>query len=388
MKSLLIVAPYSTLPTDKFVNRFSYLARYFADNDYRTTFVTSTFSHFEKSFRDACSTERHPNLEVVLVDEPGYPKNVGLQRLHSIRQFRKNFRRHFPSLEDYDIVYSAYPTIGHNIDILQRIDRTRTALIVDIQDIWPESFSSVVPAIAKVPPRLLPFARAADRVYSGADGLIAVSRTYLARGREANEHCSSLVAYLGSEFEMVETRPMRLDAIQLFYIGTLSYSYDIATVVVAVNRLVTAGWKIELNIFGTGPDLGRLKGLEHRGTCFHGTVPYRELEARLREQHVAVNPIRSGAGQTITNKLCDYLALGCPLLNSQKGWEVDDVLANVHHHNYLAGNVESAMAAIVSLAEDPRLYDEWICNSAFSRDRIVEDIARFVDELRPSRVSA
>ena len=310
MKRLLIVAPYSTLPSDKFVNRFSYLAKHFAEKGNRTTFVTSRFSHFEKSFREPSPESHHPNLEVVLIDEPGYSAHVGLQRIRSIRQFRKNFRDRFPSFDEYDLVYSAYPTIGHNIDILQRIDRARTSLIVDIQDVWPEAFSSVVPAIGNLPRRMLPLAGAADRVYTGADGLIAVSRTYLNRGTEVNDRCRSMVAYLGSEFEMVNTRPPRLDTVRLFYIGTLSHSYDIATIVTAVHRLVAAGRRIEFNVFGAGPDLARLRNLEHSGTRFHGAVPYRELEARLREQHVAVNPIRGNAGQTITNKLCDYLALG------------------------------------------------------------------------------
>jgi glycosyltransferase involved in cell wall biosynthesis len=387
MKSILIVAPYSTLPSDKFVNRFSYLAKHFAATGYRTTFVTSTFSHFEKSFRAAPATD-HPNLEVVLIEEPGYSAHVGLRRVRSIRQFRKNFRDRFASFDGYDVVYSAYPTIGHNIDILDRIDRTRTSLIVDIQDVWPESFSSVVPAIRNVPPRLLPLGRSADRVYSGADGLIAVSETYLARGTEVNRRCRSMVAYLGSEFAMANTLPPRLDMVRLCYIGTLSHSYDIATVVTAVDRLVAGGRNIEFNVFGAGPDLARLSSLAHRGTRFHGAVPYRALEERLREQHVAVNPICGNAGQTITNKLCDYLALGCPILNSQRGWEVEGVLAGIGHRNYQAGSVESAMAAIVALAEDPRLHDEWTCNPAFSRSRIVEDIATFVADLRPARAAA
>lgn len=387
MKSLLIVAPYSTLPSDKFVNRFSHLAKHFANMGYRTTFVTSTFSHFEKSFRDAPAAD-HPNLEVVLVDEPGYSAHVGLRRVLSIRQFRNNFRDRFPSFDAYDLVYSAYPTIGHNIDILDRIDRTRTSLVVDIQDVWPESFSSVLPVIGHVPPRMLPLASAADRVYSGADGLIAVSRTYLDRGTAVNSRCRSMVAYLGSEFEMRNTRPTRGDAMRLFYIGTLSHSYDIATIVTAVDRLVASGRNIEFNVFGAGPDLTRLSSLAHRGTRFHGAVPYRELETRLREQHVAVNPICGNAGQTITNKLCDYLALGCPILNSQRGWEVEDVLAVIGHRNYRAGKVESAIAAIVALAEDPRLHDEWVCKPAFSRGRIAQDIAGFLNELRPERAAA
>ncbi|MCH8795258.1 hypothetical protein I5266_12550, partial [Neisseria gonorrhoeae] len=73
-------------------------------------------------------------------------------------------------------------------------------LIVDVQDVWPESFSSVVPFLKKIPHNLLPFASRANRAYRYADALVAVSQTYLDRAKEANPNVPGEVIYIGADF--------------------------------------------------------------------------------------------------------------------------------------------------------------------------------------------
>ena len=175
--NILIVAPYASLPTDKLVNRFSSLAKKFSQRGHKTTFVTSSFSHYDKDHRDLSSQKAFNNLDIILIDEPGYRSHVGLKRLISIRTFRRNFQRKFRQLDDFDVVYSAYPTIGHNLYLAHAINRKMTSFVVDVQDVWPESFSSVVPAVRKIPTHWLPFSRSANKVYSSASALIAVSQT-------------------------------------------------------------------------------------------------------------------------------------------------------------------------------------------------------------------
>jgi len=378
---ILLVAPYASLPTDKLVNRFSFLSKKFAERGHETTFVTSDFSHHEKIHRDLNPQKTHENLEVVLIHEPGYRSHVGLKRVMSMRAFRRNFEAKFRRFDDYDVVYSAYPTIGHNIYLSESINRSKTAFVVDVQDVWPESFSSVFPMLRKVSPQWLPFSRSANKVYSSASALIAVSKTYLERAATVNRDVPTLSAYLGSEFEVVNNVPSKDGPTKLAYIGTLSYSYDIETVIRAVHELKTAGRDIEFNIFGDGPDAERLKALPHTGTNFRGMIAYKSLEAKLREQHVAVNAIKSNARQSITNKLCDYFFLGCPILNTQNDAEVVQLVSNVLHRNYQAGDVRSAMDAIGSIADDRDLHRTWKCNPTFSRDAIAEEIVSFVESL-------
>lgn len=379
MKKILIAAPYSSLPSDNFVNRFAHLAMRCAQRGHATTLATGRFCHRAKDFHKLDPEFHCENLDVVLIDNRAYRSHIGWTRVQSLRDFRRNFDARFANLDEFDIIYSAYPAIGHNVSIARRRNADKTPFIVDIQDVWPESFSSVVPFVKNVPHNLLPFSGAANLVYGAADGLVAVSQTYLNRATEVNRRAKTLVAYLGSEFDTDPTVPVRDGHFRLFYIGTLSYSYDIDTVIRAVDQLAAAGREVEFHIFGGGPDMDRLRSLGGKSTIFRGFLPYKAMEAELRKQHAAVNAIRAKAPQSVTNKLCDYLALGCPVLNSQVGDEERALISHVVHQHYRAGDVGGAVAAITKLMDDPATFHHWRANPLFSRAAISDDIIDFIE---------
>ncbi|MEQ5789328.1 glycosyltransferase [Erythrobacter sp. NFXS35] len=378
---ILIVAPYSAIPLGSYVNRFSHLAEKCALRGHETTFVTSRFSHSMKKFHECEAARSVENLEVALIDCRAYRSHVGIGRILNLIDFHRNFDIRFSDIDEFDLVYSAYPPIGHGISIARRRNPEKTKFLVDVQDVWPESFSSVLPSLQRIPSGLLPFSGAANRVYRAADGLLAVSQTYLDRARSVNHDAKSLLAYIGTEFNMIDTVPNQGETVRLFYIGTLSYSYDIETVIKAVHELQSKGLPVELNIFGEGPDRTRLQSLPHSGTTFHGLLPYQAMEAELRFQHIAVNAIRAKAPQSVTNKLCDYLGLGCPLLNSQQGEEVKGLLSKRVHRNYRAGDVNSACAAISEMIESPETRAVWKADPTFSRNVISETIIDFIETL-------
>jgi len=192
--NITIVAPYCSLPSEPYFNRFWYLAELLSQS-HDVLLITSRFRHYDKSFRrheDArnASAER---LKVILLDEPGYGKNVSLARLASHRTFVKNFERLLEGCRphEWDIVYSAYPLMATNLLLGRHKARLDYKLIIDVQDVWPESFSSVVPFLKKIPHNLLPFADRADCAYRCADALVAVSQTYLGRARAARRGAAS-----------------------------------------------------------------------------------------------------------------------------------------------------------------------------------------------------
>ena len=124
-----------------------------------------------------------------------------------------------------------------------------------MQDVWPESFSSVVPFLKKVPHNLLPFASRANQAYRYADALVAVSQTYLDRAKEANPNVPGEVVYIGADFPKLDAAPAKDfgdDKTRFFYLGTLSYSYDVETVCKGVRKLLDAGENVELHIMGGG----------------------------------------------------------------------------------------------------------------------------------------
>lgn len=384
--NITIVAPYCSLPSEPYFNRFWYLAERLSQS-HDVLLITSRFRHYDKSFRrheDAAATS-NGRLRVKLLDEPGYRKNVSLARVASHRVFVRNLARwlHSPQAAEQDIVYSAYPLMATNLLLGKHKARLGYKLIVDVQDVWPESFSSVVPFLKKVPHKLLPFASRANRAYRCADALVAVSQTYLDRAKEANPNVPGEAVYIGTDFAAIAPPPrFRSKTTRLFYLGTLSYSYDVETVCKGVRKLLDDGENVELHIMGGGPDLEKLKQYENRAIKFYGYLPYSEMMSIAKGCDIAVNAIHSHAMQSVTNKLSDYMALQKPILNSQVNDEVAEVLTLLPHANYRSGDVDGFVQAakdILKRKNDPVQSEEIV--RRFKRDVAYQKIVNLIERL-------
>lgn len=386
--NITIVAPYCSLPSEPYFNRFWYLAERLSQS-HDVLLITSRFRHYDKSFRrheDAAATS-NGRLHVKLLDEPGYRKNVSLARVASHRVFIRNLARwlHSPQAAEQDIVYSAYPLMATNLLLGRHKARLGYKLIIDVQDVWPESFSSVIPFLKKIPHRLLPFARRADRAYRCADALVAVSQTYLDRAKEANPDVPAEAVCIGADFAAIASAPAKdfgNSTTRFFYFGTLSHSYDVDTACRGIQKLLDSGKNVELHIMGGGPDLEKLKQHENRAIKFYGYLPYADMISIAKGCDIAVNAIHSHAMQSVTNKLSDYMALQKPILNSQTNADVLGLLNLLPHENYRSGDVDSFVQAakdILKRKNDPVQSDEIV--RRFRRDISYRKIVNLIERL-------
>ncbi|HGH0167242.1 TPA: glucosaminyl-a1,3-N,N'-diacetylbacillosaminyl-a1-diphospho-di-trans,octa-cis-undecaprenol synthase PglH, partial [Neisseria meningitidis] len=234
----------------------------------------------------------------------------------------------------------------------------------------------------KVPHKLLPFASRANRAYRCADALVAVSQTYLDRAKEANPNVPGEAVYIGTDFAAIAPPRFRSKTTRLFYLGTLSYSYDVETVCKGVRKLLDDGENVELHIMGGGPDLEKLKQYENRAIKFYGYLPYSEMMSIAKGCDIAVNAIHSHAMQSVTNKLSDYMALQKPILNSQTNAEVLSLLNLLPHENYRSGDVDSFVQAakdILKRKNDPVQSDEIV--RRFRRDISYRKIVNLIERL-------
>lgn len=380
MKKLLIVAPFCSLPGEPHFNRFLYLAGLFSEK-FNVTLITSSFRHFDKVQRERIDYS-DCNFNVVLIDEPGYKGNVSFSRVFSHYVFCKNFNKWFSENNDFEIVYSAYPLIETNKIISSWRRSKKFHFIVDVQDVWPESITSFFPLARFLPCEWLPFSKKANSVYMSADAVVAVSRTYLGRAMRFSTPKYAEVVYIGSDCRAIDAAQPKFfigDFVRLFYLGALSHSYDLETVVKGMAVLQGRGHAVELHILGGGPAEIKLKRLAKGNVFFHGFLPYSEMVSFALGCHVAINPIKTFAAQTVTNKLSDYLSLGMPILNSQRGSEVLELLSGVMGENYQAGSVRSFVSAVEKLL--PHARSARIPNTSFDREVSYKKIVRLVEEV-------
>lgn len=373
---ILIVAPYTTFPPEGLPNRFSTLANKLHSRGHIVELVTSDFIHHSKDKRFHKNV-REEKYSVTLISTPIYNRNFSLARFFSIYKFTKNFKDTFRSFEKYDVVYASYPMVGTCYHIAKSIAKPR--LIVDIQDLWPEAIWKNFSLFKWAKFVFYPIQRMKRVIFARADFVISVSRTYLESYKEAIKTDRNYVCYLGSDLSFQKTKEAKWP-IRLFYFGTISHSYDIETICQAICILREKTIDYEFHIFGDGPERIKIERKNYEGTHFHGFVPYNKLENHLSKMDAAVNAIKSGAAQSITNKLSDYLSIGSPILNSQQSSEIDEILSNHKTVSYKAGDVADLVDRLSSVSNQKILLSGWMSDRRFNREEQIAQICTIIEK--------
>ena len=166
---------------------------------------------------------------------------------------------------------------------------------------------------------------------------------------------------------------------KLVYIGNMSRSYDLATVIAAVKSAPG----VELDLAGTGPDEPKLRALAGDGPAvrFHGYVAAADLAPLLAAADAAVVPMFPDSMVAVPGKFCEYARAGKPIVNSLRG-ETAALLAEYRCGvPYDAGDVGSFRRALAALAAaDPqtladgarRMYED-----VFSASKVYPELVRF-----------
>jgi glycosyltransferase involved in cell wall biosynthesis len=351
---ILIIAPYCRMPNEGNESRFWKIAKMHVALGNNVTIVTSNFKHREKEHREKY-TFASEGLEVKYIYESGYQKNISLKRMfsHTIfligltlwltRETRQNLK--------YDVVHIAVPFITA-IWIVKRFGKKISRKIVaDIQDVWPEAFG-----VSKIN-FFLPTAflkKYNKKLYDMCDGVIGVSKTYINNLSLSNKSVPTEAVYLGVSDIRIFKRESNYvqanvndDVIRFFYIGTIGSSYDLETVVRFFSAFTKIGDReIELHLFGSGPMEDYLKKISSNSVHYHGYLKWTEMMEKVNEFHIALNCIRSNGGQSITNKIADYILLDKPILSSQILPELDELLSAGPYVKYEAGNRDSLLEGV------------------------------------------
>lgn len=383
---ILVVAPYISFPCESGSNRFIFLVN-LLKSKYDVTLVTSSFHHKSKTVRNF-----NPVIEgvkVVLIDEPGYSKNIDLKRINSHYIFCKNFVNFLDkNIFQYDLVYSAYPLIKTNYILGQLKNKYNFKFIIDVQDVWPEAITGAIPILSSTLGSYLlkPVSYYANRTYSYADALIAVSKTYLNRANVNHlpEDLAKAV-YIGANGVPLINYQNNNDKVRAVYLGTLGESYDLETIIRAA---AICRDNAEFIIVGTGPKEDYLKKLNQQlggYVKFLGSLKYSDAIEVVKSSDIALNAIKDSAQQSITNKLSDYFYCNKPIFSSQTNKEVMELLSRGGGINYLAGDYEELARLVLSTNKDQlqRMSEvnRLIYKESFYRPESYKAILQLIEEL-------
>lgn len=346
-----IVNPFDNLPPEGLrPQRYWLMARAFAQAGHKVVYWSADFSHAYKRARDvAALAGRHEGFELRLVHEPPYPKNICLRRLWSHWRFARNWlaavRAEVKGLKEQgpDVLIVSSPPLALGAAARAFCRCTGAKLVIDIQDAWPETFQRVVPRFL-----LLPLTRLARRNYRAADAITAVSRRYLDLARAYGATCPQHLCYHGIARSPNSPTPNsptpNSPTTRLAYIGNMSLSYDLATVVAVVRDRTD----LSLDLAGAGPDEAALKA--QAADCdrirFHGYLDENALRELLLQSDAGIIPMFPESQVGIPGKLADYAAAGLPVVSSLLGETLDLLVRYRAGVPYVAGDRDSFSEAV------------------------------------------
>lgn len=346
-------------------DRFLYLANILS-KEHNVEVVTSDFFHTEKKKRN-CSVNF--NFKITFLTEPVYKRNVCLKRFFSHYIWGKNVGKYLKKISKPDVIYCAIPSLTAAYYTAKFCKKNKIKYVIDIQDLWPEAFQMIfrIPIVSSI--IFLPFRLLANKIYSYADSICAVSQTYAERGLSVNTKCkNSLSVFLGTNLQSFHENVIKNEScvnkndnsFKIAYCGTLGSSYNLPIVFDALYLLKQENLEPLFIIMGSGPRENEFKEYAANlniNTKFLGRLSYDKMCAVVSSCNIAVNPIAKNAAQSIINKHADYAASGLPVINTQTCKEYRDLISN-YNMGRNCENANDIAFVIKELMNNPYLCKE------------------------------
>ena len=387
--SIWLVNPFDDLPGEGVpALRYWSLARGLAARGHDVTWWSATWSHRRKATRSVPpGLHEAEGFRVRLVAVRPYEKNVSLARLASHRDFGATFERLADEsiasgqFERPDIIVASLPPLESAEAAIRVARRVDAVGVVDVQDLWPETFARLIPGPAFLRKPLASLLlrgmeRRRQAVLAAADAVSTTTRTFADvvfpqvpadRPRHVC-HVGTLVQEFPTIGRYVDAVPLAGDQaapaatfepLQCIYAGSLGSGQDLDALVSAARSLSAAGTRTVLHVAGTGPFEASLRSAAGslRGSCemqVHGLLDrtgYMRLLSRCEVGLVLVKPDSLVA---VPNKACDYAAASLALVNSLPGELNRLIETHAAGVSYTAGDGGSLARAITGLANDRR----------------------------------
>lgn len=368
---LLIISNYWHFPSEKTSSRYHSIAEMAVEDGIDVEVITSTFYHTKKKHRDI-NNKYDCNYKYTLVSEPAYKKNISIKRIMAHYSFKNNVIHYLKKRKKPDVIYLFVPPTGLGKSIVKYAKKHNIRIVIDILDLWPEAFYMFIPKHLSF--ALFPMKKQADYIYKNADNIVAVSKNYLNRAKQLNNNnCNGKAVYIGIDLDVFDNIAKKAiiksnNHIKLAYIGMLGHSYDLISVMDAINELRKSEFNnLEFIVMGDGPLKEKFEKYAQSmnlPVTFKGRVSYEEMINELINCDIAINVLNKQSAQSIINKHADYLAAGLPIINVQPDMEFNNLLTSYNAGiGYCSCCITDIANAIKTLSNDEQLRKEMKLNS-------------------------
>jgi len=421
--SIWIVNPFDDIPGEGLPPlRYWSLARVLAGRGHEVVWWSADWSHRRKESRTPPrGLEEEEGFAVRLVAVRPYRKNISLGRLRSHRDFGRSFERIATELvaagrlDRPDVILASLPPLEGPEAATRLARRLDATLVVDVMDVWPDTFARLLPGPEWLRKTLSPLflGRLTARrraIVDAADALSSCAESYFAQIPEATVgdrprhvcHLGAWVAEFPPPPRVIHHVPSgeagagpasgTARPLACVYAGSLEAGQDLDTLLAAVRQLSAESVPATIHVAGMGrlePAL-RAAAEASSGSCrlkMHGLLGRSDYVRLLSQCDVGLVLVKPESLVAVPYKACDYAAAGLAIVNAlpgELGRLIDEYHAGVP---YTAGRGDSLAAAIAGLAGDERRLLEMrqgarrLAEAKFDREKTYASFADWLEAL-------
>ncbi len=335
----------------------------------------STLEHATKRlrFQKDTSLKLRDRFELRMLRSTTFKKNVSVRRLidHAVAGAR--FRRLAEREPRPDAIVCCLPTLELSAAAVDFGRAHGVPVVLDVRDLWPDAFISVLPRRAHALARLVmhPYAKMAQRALSGCTGIVGISQGYQDWAlRNAGRPAGPLDRILPLGYERpVQSDSQFADALSAlqqigvdpsmqicWFVGMFGRTYDLETVIDAARALEAGGrTDTQFVLSGAGETYASLarRAAGLKNVVFTGRIDAPKLASMGRIARVGLMAYAAGAPQGLPNKLFEYMCSGIPILSSLAGETCELLESERCGLSYDAASSESLTARLETLLDDP-----------------------------------
>tara|TARA_B110000027_G_scaffold133516_1_gene162220 strand:- start:3664 stop:4812 length:1149 start_codon:yes stop_codon:yes gene_type:complete len=296
------------------ISRSNMAMKFYLDRGYNPIVLCSNFSHSLKEFRE------FDDAKVITLNTIAYSSSLSVKRILSYLMFSYEVFK-FLGKNTFDIVYVNFPPNGLGLPLLLRKNRFNK-LVVDVIDLWPESFphnSSIVQnslfyVMGFIPKMLRKI------IIDSSDFCITESELFYKKLNLVKKYNSKVIYIKKFQTEVPNYESLSRE-MSIIYLGNIGAIYDFESLFKIIKGIEKKR-KVKLHIIGLGPMsewlIKNLKSLrisyDYHGASFDET---RKKEI-ISDCWFGYNGYKRNTEVALSYKSVDYLSYGVPLLNSAK----------------------------------------------------------------------
>jgi len=302
--------------------------------------ISSNFYHQKKIHRYQNCEEFYQD-NTILLDSPGYKKNISIARLVDHCFLGLNLIRKLKKITfQPDVVFVGYPPIFTSYVITTFFKKKNIPIVIDIKDQWPIIFTQVFGKFFQPLVRIIlsPLYFLSKKTIRNVDLICSISEEFCdwaknyANSPEKDSYVLTLTSMENTLNKVQESKINSwLDELDIFqensinivFIGTFSRSFDFKVIEEVAFELFKKRSDINFLFFGDGEQKNYLTEISKQLNNFKvfNWIDADKVDMVLKKSDMALAPYHSTDDfmMSIPNKVIDYLRLSTPILSSLKG---------------------------------------------------------------------